>query len=109
MTLAEPMAGEPRVAVASVSKRFTGTQALDDVSFTLASGENGAGKSTLIKVLGGIHSPDIGTISIAGEPVAFASPRAALAAGIVVIPQEMRVVPAHPAPTAAAPCAMSTL
>ena len=88
--MAEPMAGEPLVAVVGVSKRFTGTQALDDVSFTLASGEvhaligeNGAGKSTLIKGHGGVHSSDIGTISLAGAPFAFSSPSAALAAGLV--------------------------
>ena len=102
LTSAEPIIGQPLVAIDGVSKRFTGTQALDDVSFTLASGEvhaligeNGAGKSTLIKVLGGVHSPDTGTIAMAGAPVVFASPRAALAAGIVVIPQEMRIVSAQ--------------
>ena len=102
MITADTIPGTPLVRVDGISKRFAGTQALDDVSFTLARGEvhaligeNGAGKSTLIKVLGGVHSPDTGTISMAGAPVAFASPRAALAAGIVVIPQEMRVVPAQ--------------
>jgi ABC-type sugar transport system ATPase subunit len=92
----------PVVAVEGVSKRFTGTQALDDVSFTLAAGEvhaligeNGAGKSTLIKILGGVHAPDGGGLVIDGAPTALASPRDALAAGIVVIPQEMRVVSAQ--------------
>ena len=33
-------------------------------------GENGAGKSTLIKVLGGIHRPDEGGVSIDGTPYA---------------------------------------
>ena len=77
----------PLVAAEGISKRFTGTQALDEVSFTLARGEvhaligeNGAGKSTLIKILGGVHAPDAGTLAIAGVPAAFASPRAALAA-----------------------------
>ncbi len=102
MTPAASKEPAPLVAVEGVSKRFTGTQALDDVSFTLAAGEvhaligeNGAGKSTLIKILGGVHAPDAGTLSMAGAPVAFASPRAALNAGIVVIPQEMSVVPAQ--------------
>ena len=103
MTPADPMDNPaPLVAVEGISKRFTGTQALDDVSFRLAEGEvhaligeNGAGKSTLIKILGGVHAPDSGTLSIAGAPVALASPRAALNAGIVVIPQEMSVVPAQ--------------
>ncbi|MGY0398950.1 MAG: sugar ABC transporter ATP-binding protein [Ostreibacterium sp.] len=50
-----------------ISKRFGGTQALDDVGFLVHSGqivsllgENGAGKSTLIKILAGIHKADDG-------------------------------------------------
>lgn len=91
----------PVIAAAKVSKRFYGTQALDDVSFALESGrvhaligENGAGKSTLIKILGGVHTPDSGAVSVDGTVRRFTSPREAMAAGIVVIPQEMRVVPA---------------
>ncbi|KQT54667.1 sugar ABC transporter ATP-binding protein [Aureimonas sp. Leaf454] len=59
----------------NLQKRFGGTQALKGVSFTVRSGEvmallgeNGAGKSTLIKILGGIHKPDAGAISIDGVP-----------------------------------------
>ena len=85
-----------------VSKRFIGTQALEDVSVDLHRGrvhaligENGAGKSTLIKILGGVYRPDSGAVEVDGIPRRFAGPRAALAAGIVTIPQEMRVVPAR--------------
>ncbi len=92
----------PIVAAEHVSKRFTGTQALDDVSFALTAGqvhgligENGAGKSTLIKILGGVHAPDTGTIRVNGTPTTLASPRDAMASRIVVIPQEMRIVPAQ--------------
>lgn len=56
-----------------VVKSFGGTQALKGVSLRVARGEivallgeNGAGKSTLIKVLGGIHRPDSGSVSIDG-------------------------------------------
>ena len=52
-------------------------------------GENGAGKSTLVKLLSGVHSPDRGTIRIAGREVAFTSPRDALDAGIATIHQEI--------------------
>ncbi len=86
---------------ASVSKRFAGVRALDGVSLDLHPGEvhalvgeNGAGKSTLIKVLTGVHRPDEGEIRYLGEPVAFASPRDAQAAGISTIYQEVNLVPA---------------
>lgn len=59
-----------------VTKRFGGVTALDSVDFDLRRGEihallgeNGAGKSTLIKILGGIHVPDSGTIGIEGKQV----------------------------------------
>ncbi len=94
------MAGnEALLTVRNVSKRFYGTQALDDVSFDLAAGEvhtvvgeNGAGKSTLIRILGGIHEKDSGEITIEGTPSEFTNPREALNAGIVIIPQEMQLV-----------------
>jgi len=84
-----------------ISKRFHGTQALTSVDFDLRSGEvhtlvgeNGAGKSTLIKILGGVHRRDSGDVRIDGVAREFDTPRQALEAGIVVIPQEMQLVPA---------------
>jgi ribose transport system ATP-binding protein len=76
---------EPLLAVSHISKRFGGTQALDDVSLEVEGGsvlallgENGAGKSTLIKILAGVHAPDAGEIFYSGAetsaallPVAF--------------------------------------
>ena len=60
-----------------VVKSFGGTLALRGVSLHVGRGEivallgeNGAGKSTLIKVLGGIHRPDQGNVSIDGVPYA---------------------------------------
>ena len=60
-----------------VAKSFGGTAALRGVSLRVGRGEivallgeNGAGKSTLIKVLGGIHRPDSGQVSIDGVPYA---------------------------------------
>ncbi len=95
------MMSAPLLLADRVSKRFAGTQALDDVSFALEAGEihalvgeNGAGKSTLIKIFGGVHAPDAGAVAVAGGEGRFRSPRDALAAGIVVIPQEVRVAPA---------------
>jgi ribose transport system ATP-binding protein len=87
--------------VRGVSKHFGATLALDAVDFDVDAGEihaivgeNGAGKSTLIRILGGVHRPDHGEIFVAGRACRFASPHDAIAAGIVTIPQELRLVPA---------------
>jgi len=97
MTVAAPLA-----SASGISKRFLATQALDDVSFDIYAGEvhaligeNGAGKSTLMKILGGIYQADGGKLRIDSVDVSYATPAAALLSGIVVIPQEMRVVPAQ--------------
>src|SRR5436190_3554621 len=91
----------PALEARAISKRFGATVALDGVQFDVHNGEthaiigeNGAGKSTLIRILSGVHQPDSGDIYIAGELRALASPRDAIAAGIVTIPQELRLVPA---------------
>ena len=56
-------------------------------------GENGAGKSTLIKVLGGAHQPDEGSLEIDGQSMVFEKPTDSLDAGIAVIYQEFNLVP----------------
>jgi len=88
------------IAVAdNISKRFYATQALEDVSLKFNAGEvhaligeNGAGKSTLMKIFGGIHQADKGRILINGREIKFGTPGDALAAGVIVIPQELQVV-----------------
>ncbi len=90
----------PAINVRSVSKQFAGVRALDGVSLQLRAGEvhalvgeNGAGKSTLIKLITGVYRPDEGEVRYLGEPVAFARPRDAQAAGISTIYQEVNLVP----------------
>jgi rhamnose transport system ATP-binding protein len=56
-------------------------------------GENGAGKSTLAAVLGGVLSPDAGTVELDGQARHFASPAEALAAGVGIVYQELSLVP----------------
>jgi len=55
-------------------------------------GENGAGKSTLIKVLTGVHEPDAGEITLAGQVIRPASPAAAERCGISTVYQEVNLV-----------------
>ena len=92
---AQPFALEMK----GITKRFPGVVALDNVSIEVARaeivaliGENGAGKSTLIKILGGIHQPDSGSISIDGQPVLIRSVRDAANHGIGIIHQELNVL-----------------
>lgn len=85
----------------NISKSFPGVQALTNVSLTLRRGEvlalvgeNGAGKSTLIRMLGGAHRPDSGTMQIDGRELQMNSPAEAMRAGIGVIYQELTLIPA---------------
>jgi rhamnose transport system ATP-binding protein len=91
---------EPVFAIRRVSKRFDGTQALDDVSLELYPGEvhtllgeNGAGKSTLIKIMTGIHQPDTGELLLDGKPITIANSAQAQHHGIAAIYQEPMVFP----------------
>jgi len=86
----------------SITKAFPGVIAVENVSLSVRRGEihaicgeNGAGKSTLMKVLSGVHpvgSYD-GEIVFAEKPVAFHGIRDSEAAGIVIIHQELALVP----------------
>ncbi len=83
-----------------ISKTYPGVKALSDVSFGVEKGsvhgligENGAGKSTLIRILSGDTAADTGDISIDGATQHFSSTRDAFAAGVVVVHQELQLVP----------------
>ncbi|MER5639115.1 multiple monosaccharide ABC transporter ATP-binding protein [Kitasatospora sp. NPDC002227] len=95
------MAG-PVLAMRSITKTFPGVKALSDVNLTVAAGEvhaicgeNGAGKSTLMKVLSGVypHGSYEGEILFQGEPCHFRSIRQSEQRGIVIIHQELALVP----------------
>src|SRR5262249_25759425 len=90
----------PLLAMRGMVKSFPGVQALRGVDLTLHAGEvvalvgeNGAGKSTLMKLLGGAHRPDAGTIAVEGRVIAFQSPAEARQAGVAVIYQDFNLVP----------------
>lgn len=86
----------------SITKRFPGVVALDDVTLSVRRGaihgicgENGAGKSTLMKVLSGVHPTGSydGQIHFDGEQVSFSSVNDSEEKGIVIIHQELALVP----------------
>ncbi|PHQ38558.1 phosphonate ABC transporter ATP-binding protein [Halorubrum persicum] len=65
------------LVASGLKKRYGGTSALADVSLKLQRGElavlvgrSGAGKTTLLRCLGGLESPDTGTIEFDGAPLA---------------------------------------
>ena len=84
----------------SISKRFPGTIALDNVSFDsrpgevhVLMGENGAGKSTLVKILSGVFIADSGEILIEGKKVEIPDVATSQALGIGIIHQELNLLP----------------
>src|SRR2546427_5686983 len=91
---------QPIFSLERASKAFGAIRALEDVSIDLNAGEvhalvgeNGAGKSTLVKILGGVHLPDAGSLSIDGHEVVLQGPAAARDAGIAIIYQEPIMFP----------------
>jgi ribose transport system ATP-binding protein len=91
---------KPIFEMQGIAKSYGGVRALEDARLSVASGrihavlgENGAGKSTLIKIMSGVVQPDSGTMHLDGNAVAFATPKAANAAGIVCIFQELSLIP----------------
>ncbi len=85
-----------------ISMEFPGVKALDDVNLSVKRGEihaicgeNGAGKSTLMKILSGVypHGSYSGDIEYLGEPCAFRTIRDSEERGIVIIHQELALVP----------------
>ena len=85
-----------------IIKQFPATRALDDVNFKVTRGsihalvgENGAGKSTLMKVLSGLwpYGSYEGDVIYNGEICKFSGIRDSEAKGIVIIHQELALVP----------------
>jgi putative multiple sugar transport system ATP-binding protein len=86
----------------NITKVFPGVKALDNVNFQVEEGEihalvgeNGAGKSTLMNVLSGIypHGTYEGDIVYNGEVCQFQTIRDSESKGIVIIHQELALVP----------------
>ncbi|RVD51557.1 sugar ABC transporter ATP-binding protein [Mesorhizobium sp. M7A.F.Ca.ET.027.03.2.1] len=91
---------EPIVRLENVTKNYRGVPAVKNVSFDLRKGEihallgeNGAGKSTLTKIIAGVVDATSGKMFHKGQEIAYASPHAALQAGIAMVFQETSLVP----------------
>ena len=85
-----------------IAKRFDGVPALDGIDLAIRPGEciglcgeNGAGKSTLMKVLSAVypHGSWDGEILLDGQPLRAKSVRETEDAGIIIIHQELMLVP----------------
>ena len=86
------------VELKDIRKTFPGVVALNHMSLNVKPGEilgligeNGAGKSTLIKVLTGVHKPDMGQIFVDGQEKKFKNPQEAISAGIACVYQELNI------------------
>jgi ribose transport system ATP-binding protein len=84
----------------NITKKFAGVTALNNVNLELHPGkvnaiigENGAGKSTLMKILSGVHVDYEGSIIYNNETLKLTGTKDAEAKGIVIIHQELNLVP----------------
>ncbi len=92
----------PILEMRGIGKTFPGIRALHNVHIKIARdeihaicGENGAGKSTLMKILSGVHPHGTyeGDILLDGHPCTFKDIRASEHHGIVIIHQELALIP----------------
>lgn len=93
-TGAEP----PWLVLANLSKSYGPVNALVDFSMTVQRGEvigiigeNGAGKSTLMKIMGGVVTPDAGTLIVDGTPHSGFTVADSMGAGIAFVHQELNL------------------
>lgn len=96
----EAHSSEARLSLRGISKAYGPVTVLSDIDLDLRAGEvlallgeNGAGKSTASSIIAGIVTPTAGTMTWRGAPYSPSSPADALAVGIGLIHQEMRLLP----------------
>ena len=95
----QPEPGQPLLQVENLVRRFGGLTAVDDVSFTVRTGEilgligpNGAGKTTLFNLVTAALPPTAGRIAFAGRPLPRTQ-RHAARAGIARTFQHVKLRP----------------
>ncbi len=88
------------IEMKGISKTFVGTRALNNVDLSIKPGEthallgeNGAGKSTMMNILTGQLIMDEGQIYMDGKLVKISSPKDAFEKNIVLVPQELNLIP----------------
>ena len=81
--------GDNQLAVESVSKRFGGVAAVQDVSLEVPRGgilsiigPNGAGKTSLLNMISGFYKPDTGRVVLEGQDITQKKPSDIAALGI---------------------------
>ncbi len=91
---------EALLQLTGISKSYPGVRALDNVDFTLCSGEihallgvNGAGKSTLVKIICGAQPADAGVMRLRSQVLNLRDTADAMRHGIVVVYQERTLIP----------------
>jgi putative multiple sugar transport system ATP-binding protein len=93
---------EIHLEMRNITKRFSGVTALEEVNLSVKNGEihalvgeNGAGKSTLMNILSGVypHGEYEGQIFLNGEECIFRDIRDSERLGIVIIHQELALIP----------------
>lgn len=91
---------EPVLALRGITKRYGNLEVVRKVDLDIFAGEvvallgeNGAGKSTLSGIIAGSRTPSEGTMTWLGQPYAPTSPREAIDKGVVLIHQELQLLP----------------
>ena len=86
----------PIIEFKNITKKFGGTVALNQISFSIEKGEvhclcgeNGAGKSTLINLCGGVITPTEGQIYIKGKPEQINTIQKSEKLGFSIVHQEV--------------------
>lgn len=94
-----PAKGEVLLQATSVSKRFGGLVANNDISMTLKAGEihaligpNGAGKSTFFNMISGVDDPSAGEVRLAGQAMTAKPSRVFAALGLGRTFQHVRLL-----------------